>query len=79
MLPIAGQTAGPIGLIFFVDTQEWPGSVIGYINRNFFEIFLNIFFSKAALVVYISYITYNLFVLKLVSCCFLTTEINEPS
>ena len=25
MLPIAGQTAGPIGLKFFVDTQGWPG------------------------------------------------------
>ena len=28
MLPIAGQTAGPIGLKFFVDTQGWPRSVI---------------------------------------------------
>ena len=27
MLPIAGQTAGPIGLTFFVDTQGWPGGV----------------------------------------------------
>ena len=25
MLPIASQTAGPIGLNFFVDTQGWPG------------------------------------------------------
>ena len=25
MFPIAGQTAGPIGLKFFVDTQGWPG------------------------------------------------------
>ena len=33
MLPIAGQTAG---LNFFVDTQGWPGSVIGYKK---FEIF----------------------------------------
>ena len=23
MFPIAGQTVGPIGLKFFVDTQEW--------------------------------------------------------
>ena len=29
MLPIAGQTAGPIGLKFFVDTQGWPEDVIG--------------------------------------------------
>ena len=25
MLPIAGQTAGPIGLNFFLDTNGWPG------------------------------------------------------
>ena len=25
MFPIAGQTAGPIGLKFLVDTQGWPG------------------------------------------------------
>ena len=29
MFPIAGQTAGPIGLKFFGDTQRWPGGVIG--------------------------------------------------
>ena len=29
MLPIAGQTAGLIGLKFFVDTHGWPGGVIG--------------------------------------------------
>ena len=29
MLPIAGQTAGPIGLNFFVDIHGWPGDVIG--------------------------------------------------
>ena len=29
MFPIAGQTAGPIGLKFFVDTHGWPGGVIG--------------------------------------------------
>ena len=28
MLPIAGQTAGPIGLNFFVDTHWWSGGVI---------------------------------------------------
>ena len=27
MLPIAGQTAGPLVLKFFVDTQGWPGGV----------------------------------------------------
>ena len=25
MFPIACQTAGPIGLTFFVDTHKWPG------------------------------------------------------
>ena len=25
MFPIAGQTAGPIGLKCFVDTHGWPG------------------------------------------------------
>ena len=29
MLPIAGQTAGPNGLNFFVDTHGWPGDVKG--------------------------------------------------
>ena len=28
MLPRAGQTAKPIGLNFFVDTQGWPGGVL---------------------------------------------------
>ena len=37
MLPIAGQTAGTIGLNFFVDTQGWPGSVIGYKKFKFFS------------------------------------------
>ena len=27
MLPIDSQTAGPIGMKFFVDTQGWPGGV----------------------------------------------------
>ena len=30
MFPIADQTAGPIGLNFFVDTHGWPEGVIGY-------------------------------------------------
>ena len=29
MLRIAGQTAGPNGVTFFVDTHGWPGGVIG--------------------------------------------------
>ena len=29
MFPIAGQTAGPIGLKYFVDTQGWPWGDIG--------------------------------------------------
>ena len=29
MLSIAGQTAGPIELKFFVNTHGWPGSVNG--------------------------------------------------
>ena len=29
MLPIAGQTARPNGLKFFVDTNGWPGGVKG--------------------------------------------------
>ena len=42
MLPIAGQTAGPIGLELFVDTQGWPGSVIK--NSKFIKHFLKLFF-----------------------------------
>ena len=33
MLPIAGQTAGPNGLTFFVDNQGWPGGVAINFNR----------------------------------------------
>ena len=29
LFPIVGQTAGPIGLNFFVDTQGWSGGDIG--------------------------------------------------
>ena len=40
MFPIAGKTAGPIRLTFFVDTQGWPGGDIGLKNPNFiFKIF----------------------------------------
>ena len=31
MLRIAGQTVGPIGLKFFVDTHGWPGEVLCFI------------------------------------------------
>ena len=37
MFPIAGQTAGLIGLNFFVDTQGWPGGVLDKKNRIFFQ------------------------------------------
>ena len=43
MSPIAGQTAGPNGLNFFVDTQGWPGSKAKKI-RNF--LFSKFFFSN---------------------------------
>ena len=38
MLPIAGQTAGPIGLNFFVDTH---GGVIDLKNRDIFSQFFS--------------------------------------
>ena len=44
MFPIAGQTAGPIGLNFFVDTQGRSGGDIGKKKiRNYFfqNLFLN--------------------------------------
>ena len=47
MLFIAGQTAGPIGLNFFVDTQGWPGSVIGYKKFEFFFSKNVLFFPRA--------------------------------
>ena len=38
MFPIAGQTAGPIGLKNFVDTHGWPGGDIGLKQiQNFFS------------------------------------------
>ena len=45
MFPIAGQTAGPIGLKFFVDTQGWPGGDIGY--KKFQKVFFQKFFPRA--------------------------------
>ena len=34
MLPIAGQTGGPIGLNFFVDTHEWSTCAVDF-KKNF--------------------------------------------
>ena len=41
MLPIAGQTAGPNGLNFFVDTHGWPREFLGkkIEKKMFFIIF----------------------------------------
>jgi len=33
MLSIVGQTAGPIGLKFFVDTHGWPMGAKGYFKK----------------------------------------------
>ena len=47
MSPIAGQSAGPSGLTFLVDTQGSPRGVLGLKNRFFFvfKVFLfSIFF-----------------------------------
>ena len=44
MLPLAGQTAGPNGLKFFVNTHGWLGGVLGN-NNKISNIFLTIFFS----------------------------------
>ena len=65
MLPVAGQTAGSNGLIFFVDTHGWPGGVITEENilfvcymlkklenfcfQTFFFKIFSIFFSRARL------------------------------
>ena len=46
MLPIASQTAGPIGLKICVDTHGWLGGVKGKkkIRIFFFNFFLKFFF-----------------------------------
>ena len=47
MLPIAGQTAGPNGLNFFLDTHWWPWGVLGFKKSNFnFKFFFKTFFFK---------------------------------
>ena len=47
MLSIAGKTAGLSGLTFFVDTQGWPGGVLGHKKSNFylFKFYFLYFFS----------------------------------
>ena len=40
MLPIAGQTAGPIGLKIFVDTHGCLGDVMS-LKKNYFQIFFS--------------------------------------
>ena len=44
MLPIAGQTAGPNELKFFVDTHGWPGGDMAKKCKFFVLFFLNFFF-----------------------------------
>ena len=44
MVPIAGQTAGPIGLNFFVDAQGRPGGVIVKKYIFFSNFFFKFFF-----------------------------------
>ena len=47
MLRIAGQTTGPIGLKFFVDTHGWPG-VLWPVKMEFFPKFVSqILFPRA--------------------------------
>ena len=43
MLRMVGQTAGPIGLNFFVDTQGWPGGVNFFFKYIFQKYFSNFF------------------------------------
>ena len=45
MLRIAGQTAGPIGLNFFVDTHGLPGALEAK-NRKYFFKFVKQYFFK---------------------------------
>ena len=49
MLPIAGQTARPIGLNIFGDTHGWPGDVLGQKTREkkFSTFFSSFFFTRA--------------------------------
>ena len=58
MLPIAGQTAEPIGLKFFVVTHGWPGGVI---SKKKFEIFFFHGQRRALQLVYIHIYNLNVF------------------
>ena len=43
MSPIAGQTAGPNGLNFFVDTHGWPREFLGKkIEKNVLHYFFTV-------------------------------------
>ena len=47
MLREDGQTAGPIGLKFIVDTNWWPGVLYAKkIINLFFKMFFKIFFTR---------------------------------
>ena len=48
MLPIAGQTAGPNGLKFFVDTQGGRGC-LKFFNIYLFKLFFKFFFPRSTL------------------------------
>ena len=43
MSPVAGQTAGPNELNFFVDTHGWPGGVLALKKFEYFSSFFNFF------------------------------------
>ena len=47
MSPIAGKTAGTIGLTFFVDTHRRLRGVLCLKKSDFFIVFFSIFFSRA--------------------------------
>ena len=47
MLSIAGQTAGLIGLTFFVDTHGWPGGVNQFFQTFFFQTFFKFCYPQA--------------------------------
>ena len=64
MLPIAGQTAGPIGLKFIVDTRGWPVLKSKINSKIFFNIFLKTFFATDNAKPFSSYI-YKLTCVKL--------------
>ena len=53
MLRIAGQTTGPIGMKFFLDTYGWPGDVKGLKFKKkmkycYSKVFFSIFFTGSS-------------------------------